>query len=324
MLDTLREAPQACPMTSIGDCVDDAPLPPAWQDACERLASHLQTLDRSANTVTAYMRDVEQIARWFVARDVAGPHLVEHADLRRYLADLVAMGYARSTIARRASTARTLFGVLREHGVIDRDPSSLLSAPRQERRLPRVLRPADITQLVAAPDPTTPTGLRDSALIELLYASGARVSEAVGLDIPAVDLGGGLVRLLGKGRKERIVPLGEPAIDALDTYMRRGRPELVSLRSSTALFLNTRGDRLDVRDARTAVVNAGRAAGLGAVSPHTLRHSAATHMLEAGADIRVVQEFLGHVSLATTQRYTHLSRGWLREVHASAHPRAHA
>jgi integrase/recombinase XerD len=156
-----------------------------------------------------------------------------------------------------------------------------------------------------------------------LYASGARISEATGLDLDALDLPQGLVRLQGKGDKQRIVPIGEPAIDALRDYLARGRPELAE-RTTNAVFLNGRGERLGTRDARSIVVAVGRAAGVGHVTPHTLRHSFATHLLEAGADIRLVQELLGHASLATTQRYTHLSRGRLREIHATSHPRARA
>ena len=167
-------------------------------------------------------------------------------------------------------------------------------------------------------------GLRDRALLEVLYASGARVSEACGLDLDTVDLDQRQVRLAGKGGRERIVPLGAPAVDACRRYLAEGRAALVGEQTTTALLLSTRGGRLGVRDARTAVGRAARAAGLGHVTPHTLRHAFATHLLDRGADLRQVQELLGHASLATTQRYTHLSRGRLQEVHSSAHPRARA
>ncbi|MEY3019341.1 MAG: site-specific tyrosine recombinase XerD, partial [Actinomycetota bacterium] len=172
-----------------------------------------------------------------------------------------------------------------------------------------------------------PVGLRDRALLELLYASGARVSEACGLTLEALDRTQAQVRLDGKGGRERIVPLGDPALDALDTYLAHARPTLAAAAPSTSravdtVLLNATGGALGVRDARTIVERHARAAGVGHVTPHTLRHSFATHLLEGGADLRVVQELLGHASLATTQRYTHLSRGRLREVHAMAHPRA--
>jgi site-specific recombinase XerD len=237
---------------------------------------------------------------------------------------LAERGYARSTAARRASTFRVWFGLLERRGVVPSDPTLLLGTPKQGRHLPRVLRVDQVTALLEAPPADTAVGRRDRALLELLYATGARVAEACGLDIDAVDDVQQLVRLDGKGGKQRIVPLGEPAVDALREYLAAGRPELMTDGATAALLLNTRGGRLGTRDARTAVERAGRSAGLGHVTPHTLRHSYATHLLEHGADVRQVQELLGHASLATTQRYTHLSRGRLREVHAAAHPRANA
>lgn len=305
---------------------DDADaITPAWASAVESLVERLAfERGRADNTVQAYRRDVTDLARTCCAWGLLHPADVDLTALRRYLADLGARGYARSTQARRAASIRSLFSLLHRRGVIERDPAVLLSSPKQQRHLPRVLRVDEVERLVVAPDASTPIGLRDRALLELLYASGARVSEATGLDLPALDLEGGLVRLLGKGSKERIVPLGEPAVDALDAWLRRGRSALAGPRASDAVLLGSRGERMSPRAARTVVETAARGAGLGHVTPHTLRHSAATHLLESGADIRIVQELLGHASLATTQRYTHLSRGRLREVHAAAHPRARA
>ncbi len=297
-------------------------LPAAWSTAIDLLVEHLRARGRSENTIAAYRRDASDLARGCVDRGSLTPRDVDLVALRRYLADMDERGYARSSIARRAATIRVLFDLLVERGQLDRDPAQLLGSPRAGRRLPRVLRVDEVERLVSVIDVATPVGARDRALVEVMYGSGARVGETVSLDIGAVDVHQGLVRLLGKGGRERIVPLGEPAIHAIERYLVDARPELVGPATRTALFLNTRGDRLDPRDARTAVVRAARAAGLADVTPHTLRHSVATHMLEAGADIRVVQDMLGHASLATTQRYTHLSRGWLREVHARAHPRA--
>jgi integrase/recombinase XerC len=305
--------------------VDPVPtdLPPAWAEALDSFIEHLAHVrGRAANTVAAYRRDSVALARACVDEGAAHPGEVDLALLRRHLASLDEAGYARATIARRASTARSLFAHLVRSGLVGRDPATLLASPKAGRQLPRVLRHDQIALLIAAPDPSTPTGLRDRALLELLYATGARVSEAVGLDLVDLQLAEGLVRLHGKGGKDRIVPVGEPAVDAIEDYLATGRPDLACPVPTDAVLLNTRGRRLDPRDARAAVVHAARQAGLGHVTPHTLRHSVATHLLEAGADIRVVQEFLGHASLGTTQRYTHLSRGWLREVHAQAHPRA--
>jgi site-specific recombinase XerD len=298
-------------------------ITPAWQGAIELWVDHL-TLERGrgAHTVEAYRADASDLAATLTRWGIDHPDEVALLSLRRYLADLADRGYARSTVARRASSTRSWFSLLARRGVVGKDPAALLGSPKQGRHLPRVVSIDDLDRLLAVPDPSTSLGLRDRALLELLYASGARVSEATGLDLAALDLPQGLVHLHGKGGKQRIVPIGEPAVDALRDYLGRGRPILVGERTTNAVFLNGRGDRLGTRDARTVVTEAGRAAGLGHITPHTLRHSFATHLLEAGADVRLVQELLGHASLATTQRYTHLSRGRLREVHATAHPRA--
>ncbi|GGI06496.1 tyrosine recombinase XerC [Egicoccus halophilus] len=308
------------------DAEADGPtLAPPWAAAVELLVEHLAfEQGRSDHTVDAYRRDALHLGRTCTGWGVVAPGEVELLTLRRYLAALADEGYARSTIARRASVVRRLFALLERRGIVDTDPAALLASPRQGRHLPRVLRVDEVDRLLDAPDPDTAVGRRDRALLELLYASGARIGEACGLDVGGVDLAQAQVRLFGKGAKERLTPLGRPAVEALRVYLDRARPELAGARTQDALLLNTRGDRLGTRDARTAVERAGRAAGVGHVTPHTLRHSFATHLLESGADIRVVQELLGHASLATTQRYTHLSRGRLREVHALAHPRARA
>lgn len=293
-----------------------------WRESVAMFVAHQRDVrGRALNTVAAYARDAADLASAMCDAGLDHPRLVELVDLRRYLARLDEAGYARATIARKASTVRSLFAFLADTGAVERDVAQLLGSPQVKRRLPRILRPDDLERIVAGL-PDDPVGQRDRAIIELLYGSGARIAEAVGLDLAAVDLAEGLVRLYGKGGKERLVPIGEPCRDALDVYIRRGRGRLTGEATTNAVFLNGRGDRLDARDARTRVLVAARAVGLDGVTPHTLRHSVATHMLEAGADLRVVQEFLGHASLATTQRYTHLSKGWLKEVHALAHPRA--
>lgn len=313
---------------------DPEPAPP-WVAALELFVEHLAgERGRRPHTVAAYRRDVTDLARACTAMDVDHPADVDLSLLRRYLADLVEQGYARSTVARRTSSLRSFFALLRRHEVVATDPAALLGSPKQGRHLPRVLRVDEVERLLAAPDPTTAVGARDRTLLELLYATGARVSEACGLDLDALDRAEGLVRLDGKGAKQRIVPIGAPALRAVDHYLEVARPQLLRARTTAtttgatgttdALLLSTHGVRLGVRDARTAVARAARSAGVGHVTPHTLRHAFATHLLEGGADVRVVQELLGHSSLATTQRYTHLSRGRLREVHATAHPRARA
>ncbi len=314
----------------VGADVEDD-LAPAWRVAVDELVAHVGLeRGRRAHTLAAYRSDAEDVARRLAAHGFDRPDGVERDDLRAHLADLADEGYARATLARRTSVLRTWFALLRRRGIVASDPAALLVTPKQGRHLPRVLRVDQVEALLAAPEGTAPIALRDRALLELLYASGARVAEACGLTLDALDLGQAQVRLDGKGGKDRIVPIGRPAVAALDTYLREGRPALLGRaeaagRTGRADGVVLRGDRggpLGTRDARTLVGRHAAAAGLGHVTPHTLRHSFATHLLEGGADVRVVQELLGHASLATTQRYTHLSRGRLREVHARAHPRA--
>ena len=327
-------APTALPSDptegSAGTRVSDDPLAPAWLEAIATLEVHVRLeRGRRPHTVAAYVRDAIDLAHRLQDRGIVRPDDVTLADLRGYLAELDEDGYARSTAARRASTARTFFRLLARRGIVGEDPAALLGSPKRSRHLPRVLRLDQVELLLAAPDRATAVGLRDLALLELLYGTGARVAEACSLSPRALDLAQGLVRLDGKGGKERIVPLGDPAIDALRTYITGARPELVAQApegraAPSVLLLNTRGGALGTRDARTIVERHALAAGVGHVTPHTLRHTCATHLLEGGADLRVVQELLGHASLATTQRYTHLSRGRLREVHNAAHPRARA
>jgi site-specific recombinase XerD len=306
-------------------------VPPAWRAAIDELVAHVGLeRGRRVHTVAAYRRDAEDVARRLAAQGLERPDGVGRDDLRAYLADLADEGYARATLARRTSVLRTWFGLLERRGLVTEDPAALLATPKQGRHLPRVLRADQVDALLAAPEGSDPLALRDRALLELLYASGARVAEACGLTLDGLDLAQAQVRLDGKGGRERIVPLGRPAVAALDAYLREGRPVLLAAaggprradRTDGVVLRGDRGGPLGTRDARTLVGRHAAAAGLGHVTPHTLRHSFATHLLEGGADVRIVQELLGHASLATTQRYTHLSRGRLREVHARAHPRA--
>lgn len=252
---------------------------------------------------------------------------VRLADLRDWLGTLAAGGAARSTLARRSAALRTFFGWAVREGHVDTDPSLRLVAPKRHRSLPPVLAKADAAGLLdvaaVAADDDDPVHLRDRAVLELLYATGVRVSELTGLDIDDVDSEADVVRVIGKGDKERRVPFGRPAREALGEWFRRGRPRLVTAGSGPALFLGRRGGRLDPRQVRTLVhdmlTHVPDAPDLG---PHGLRHSAATHLLEGGADLRMVQELLGHASLATTQIYTHVSIERLTASYAQAHPRA--
>jgi site-specific recombinase XerD len=307
-------------------------LPVAWGVAVDELVRHTRAeRGRRPRTVDAYRRDAVHVARALVAAGFDDPRRIGRDELRGYLADLDEAGAARATIARRTSTLRTWFALLERRGLVAGDAAALLGTPKQGRRLPRVLRIDQVDALLSGVDTASPTGLRDRALLELLYASGARVEEACTLTLERLDLAQSQVRLEGKGGKDRIVPIGGAAVRALRAYLDAGRLVLMATggtrsgagpRVDTVVLRGDRGGPLGTRDARTIVGRTAAAAGVGHVTPHTLRHSFATHLLEGGADLRVVQELLGHASLATTQRYTHLSRGRLREVHALAHPRA--
>ncbi len=277
----------------------------------------------SAATVAAYGRDLRAFTVWAERLGLEGPAQVERQTLRRYLAFMATRGNARRTIARRASALRRYFRWLARAGLIGVDPAAGLSAPKGEARLPRVLRADELRALLAPPaDDGGPGGavaLRDTALLELLYGSGLRVAEATALDVDELDLARQRMVVWGKGGKQRTVPLSEPAVAALRRWLTDGRAALVTaLTPAPAVFLNARGRRLTPRDARRIVDRRSSAP----THPHALRHSFATHLLDGGADLRIVQELLGHADVATTQRYTHVSKERLRSVFDATHPRA--
>lgn len=274
----------------------------------------------STHTVAAYARDARQLAGFCADFAIDDPDQVTPLVLRRFLAELGRRGYARASLARKAAAVRALFALLADRGMVATDPAAGLATSRTGRSLPRVLRVDEVERMLAVPD-GSPSGLRDRAILEFLYASGARVSELVGLLDDAVDLRTGSARLFGKGDKERIVPLGQPVCAALARWLEAGRPALV-VGPTSAVFCDRRGRTLDPRAVRRIVERAATAAGLARVTPHTLRHSYATHLLEGGADLRSVQELLGHAALATTQIYTHVSMQQLRSAYEHAHPRA--
>ena len=282
----------------------------------------------SPHTVAAYRRDVVQLAT-FLARQRSGLAVADYPQLRRFLAHEATLGYARASIARRVASIHTFYRWAAGAGAVPNDPAALLGRPKVVSRLPTVLRPAEAAALVEAPradgqwDPLErAVVLRDLAVLELMYGSGLRVAEVAGLTLDRVDLDRGRVTVLGKGSKEREVPLSEPAVDAIRTYLAEGRTRLSSP-GTPALFFNRKRKRLGTRDIRSVVGRYGRRMLSGRrVTPHTLRHSFATHLLEGGADIRAVQELLGHASVATTQRYTHVSRSRLFDAYARSHPRA--
>jgi integrase/recombinase XerC len=289
----------------------------------------------SPHTRAAYDRDVRQFAEWAGRGGTAGPGGVDHALLRRYLAFLTTRGFARRSIARKAASLRAYFAWLRRRRLVAADPGRNLRAPKGDARLPRVPRVAEVAVLLGADLPPLPVradstaesraaavALRDAAVLEVLYGAGLRVSELCGLAPGDCDLSAGRVTVLGKGSRIRRVPLGEPAVDAVTAWIRAGRPVLAGPGSPPeALFLNTRGRRLTPRDARRVLERRPLADGR-VISPHTLRHAFATHLLEGGADLRAVQELLGHADVGTTQLYTHLTRDRLRAVYNATHPRA--
>jgi integrase/recombinase XerD len=270
-------------------------------------------------TVEAYRRDLFALADWLEH----SPASVTTEELERYLAELRAAGLSGATIARRVASLRSLFRHLVLIGAADANPAADLELPRRARRLPRVLSPSEAERLIDAAAGTTPRTLRDQALVELLYGAGLRVGEAVGLDKGGIDLDQRLVRTVGKGGKERVVPVGRQAVEALRRYLGRGRPHL-DRRHRPELFLNAQGGPLTRSGAFLIIRKLAAKAGLEPerVHPHLLRHSFATHLLEGGADLRSVQEMLGHADLATTELYTHVTDRRRRELYFRAHPHA--
>ena len=300
------------------------PLPAGLDAALEGFRRHLELeLSRSAHTVRAYTGDVAALLAHAARLGVTEPAELDLSVLRSWLARSRSTGVARTTLARRGSSARVFTAWACRRGLMPTDPGALLATPKGHRPLPDVLRADEAARLVDAVDGDTPEELRDRLVLELLYATGIRVGELCGLDGDDVDAERRVVRVLGKGSRERSVPYGAPASAALDAWLRRGRPAWATAASGPALLLGRRGGRLDQRAVRT-LVHRRLAAVPGApdLGPHGLRHSAATHLLEGGADLRSVQELLGHATLATTQIYTHVSVERLRSSYAQAHPRA--
>jgi integrase/recombinase XerD len=299
--------------------------------AAERYLDHL-AVERglSEHTLAAYRRDLRRYAAFLAKRDVRTPGNVEERTVRSFVASLSASthGPARSpyratSVARALSAVRSFHRFLVREGVTDHDPAAAVGRPRLPRSLPRPLPVEDVRRLLDAPDPAAPAGLRDRAILELLYGSGLRISELTALDVDDVDPDAGSVRVLGKGGKEREVPVGSFARRALEAYLTRGRPALAGAATRGALFLNARGGRLSRQSCARLLGGHVRTAGIDRrVSLHTLRHSFATHLLEGGADVRVVQELLGHASVATTQIYTLVTSQHLRDVYDRSHPRA--
>jgi len=292
----------------------------AWLD---RYLQHLERENASYYTVKNYGTDIAQFLDYCEEREVTTLDGLHRNLVRDYLAKLDEDDYVRASIARRVFELRAFGDYLIRANAWDQNLFRRIYAPRLPRRLPHYLTHEQVKRLLAAPDTTTTKGLRDRAILETLYASGVRVSELGGLNVGNIDLGTGEMRVVGKGDKERLVLLGRPAIAALRAYLQVGRPEQAGDKPTRALFLNRFGGRLSVRSISTIVRQAGVTAGIKEkVTPHLLRHTFATHLLEGGADLRVVQELLGHSSLETTQIYAHVTQRRAREVYRRAHPRS--
>ena len=281
----------------------------------------------SRNTLEAYRSDLLQYGEFLAARGL-DPLSVGHADLAAFVSDLAEGSGGRpavapATLQRKIACLRSFYRHLRRDQVIDHDPTAELHGPRRSKRLPKVLSRDEVRHLIEQPRGTSSAALRDRALLETMYACGLRASEAVGLEVSELDLEAGIVRARGKGSKERIIPIGTKAIDALSAYVERGRPALVGIGVERRLFVNLRGGGLSRQGLYKIIQRHARTAGLAdRMSPHTLRHTFATHLLAGGCDLRSLQEMLGHSDIATTQIYTHLSTDRLRDVYFEAHPRA--
>ncbi len=296
------------------------------RDAFER---HLEAeRNLSAHTIRAYLGDLDSFFEHLKKLDVTDFAKLELSHIRSWLANQQVKGGARTTLSRRAVSIRLFTKWAMKKGYLAKDVGATLATPKGARTLPEVLNVADaglamdaLAMRVAEED--GPLSKRDCAMVEVLYASGARVSELCGLDLQDIDYERNTIRVIGKGNKERTIPLGNPAMRALDAWLKEGRPSLASEKSDRAVFLGARGKRIDQRTVRTVVYHALEALeGAVKLGPHALRHSAATHLLEGGADLRTVQEILGHASLATTQIYTHVSTERLQKAFKQSHPRA--
>jgi integrase/recombinase XerC len=303
-------------------------LPEPFARALGDYERHLRSeRDLSEHTVRSYLGDLESMLEHCHRLGLTRLDELDLRTLRSWLANQQSRGRARTTLARRATTARVFTAWLTRTGRVPADPGASLGSPKAHRTLPSVLRADEAGALVEAAarlaDDGSPIGLRDVAMLELLYATGVRVGELVGLDVDDLDQERQVVRVLGKGRKERTVPFGRPAARALERWLVRGRAALLTEGAGGALFLGARGRRIDQRAVRTLVHRRiADVPGAPDLGPHGLRHTAATHLLEGGADLRSVQELLGHASLATTQLYTHVTTDRLRKAYQQAHPRA--
>jgi integrase/recombinase XerC/integrase/recombinase XerD len=295
-----------------------------WGRALRGFDESLRAGGRREKTRRAYGVDIAQLAEWAEANDL-GPLELGPRDIRRFAGVLSERGASKSTIARKLAAIRGFYHHLVERGELEANPAELVASPKRDSYLPRVLKPAEVADLLARMPAGTPLELRDRAMFEFAYSAGLRAEEIVNLDLTSLDPDAEEVRVEGKGGRTRVLPAGEPAWRAIDEYLRRGRSVLAqeTQRPEPALFLSKTGRRLSTSDVRRRLrIATGRAALDAGVSPHTLRHSFATHLLEGGADLRAIQELLGHVSISTTQTYTRVESKRLKQVYNLAHPRA--
>jgi len=300
-----------------------------FESLYERYATYLEKeRNLSEHTVRAYLGDLESFLSHLEMQKVDDISIITIVHIRSWLANQQVKGGARTTLSRRAVSIRLFTKWATKKGILAKDIGVTLATPKGQRTLPEVLSVSDASIAMDSlatrvAEEETPLAMRDCAIVEVLYASGARVSELCGLDIDDVDYNRNMIRVLGKGNKERTIPLGGPAIKALNLWLGQGRPSVATDKSGRAVFIGSRGGRIDQRTVRTVVYEALSALeGMERMGPHGLRHSAATHLLEGGADLRTVQEILGHASLATTQIYTHVSTERLQKAFKQAHPRA--
>ncbi len=304
----------------------DAVLPAAWQDALSLLDADLQRRDAAPRTRRAYCTDTTEFARWAAAQGL-DPSGIAPRQVRRFVAWLSERGAAPSTSARKLAALRALFETQRRHGLVSQNPADLVSTPRRGGRLPRVLSSKEAARLLDSIPADGPLSVRDRAMFELAYSSGLRAEELVSLQLGDVDHDGEQLRVEGKGRKTRVVPVGEPAMAAVRAYLDRARPALAATAAppgvSEPLFLSRSGRRLSTSDVRRRMRRwTKRASTAGEATPHSLRHSFATHLLDGGADLRAIQEMLGHASVSSTQIYTRVESARLRSAYARSHPRA--
>jgi integrase/recombinase XerC/integrase/recombinase XerD len=300
----------------------ESSLSAPWEDALRIFDRDLSARSAAEATRRAYSNDVGQLAEWANAKGEA-PGELDHRDLRRFAAVLSERGISKAGVARKLAATRAFYGALLRAGEVSANPADLVATPKRDRKLPRVLSREEMQTLLDRIPTRTPLEMRDRAMLELAYSCGLRAEEVINLNTDSPDFDGERLRIEGKGGKTRLVPMGEPAQAALTGYLERGRRALVGAGSENALLVSKSGRRLHPSDVRRRLQRWVREASIaGGVSPHALRHSFATHLLEGGADLRSIQELLGHASLSTTQVYTQVEPSWLQSQYARSHPRA--